>query len=80
VLVPVPTKTWKTHPAYFFVLETLKRKKGSMTDTDLLEALSEEFADLGFRDFNEILMRLEVAGKITLTSMARGKRRVELKE
>jgi len=78
--VPAPTKTWKTHPAYFFVLETLKRKKGSMTDMDLLEALSEEFADLGFRDFNEILMRLEVAGKITLTSMARGKRRVELKE
>jgi hypothetical protein len=78
--VPTQTRTWKTHPAYFFVLETLAKKKGSMVDVDLLEALTEEFADLGFRDFNELLMRLEIAGKINLTSMARGKRRVELKE
>jgi len=76
--VPTVVKTWKTHPAYFVALEILK-KKGSMTDTDLLEALTEEFADLGFKDFNELLMRLEISGKITLSSMARGKRRVELK-
>jgi hypothetical protein len=78
--MPVPPKTWKTRPAYFFILEILKKKKGSMTDTDLLEALNEEYADLGFKDFNELLMRLEVSGRIALTSMARGKRRVELKE
>lgn len=77
--MPAPTKTWKTHPAYFFVLELLEKKKGSMTDTDLLNNLNEEFPDLGFRDLNELLMRLEVAGKINLTTMARGKRRVELK-
>lgn len=76
--MPTPAKTWKTHPAYFFILEFLK-KKGALTDTDLLAALNEEYADLGFRDFNELLMRLEVAGKISLTSMSRGKRRVELK-
>jgi len=77
--LPAPTKTWKTHPAYFFVLELLAKKKGSMADTDLLGDLCEEFPDLGFRDLNELLMRLEVAGKISLTTMARGKRRVELK-
>jgi hypothetical protein len=71
-------KTWKTHPAYFSLIELLQ-KKGAMTDTDLFEALSEEFGDLGFKDFNELLMRLEVSGKIRTTSMARGKRRVELK-
>jgi hypothetical protein len=71
-------KTWKTHPAYFSLIELLQ-KKGAMTDTDLFEALSEEFRDLGFKDFNELLMRLEVSGKIRTTSMARGKRRVELK-
>jgi hypothetical protein len=71
-------KTWKTHPAYFSLIELLQ-KKGAMTDTDLFRALSEEFGDLGFKDFNELLMRLEVSGKIRTTSMTRGKRRVELK-
>lgn len=73
----MPIKTWKTHPAYYVLLEILK-KKGAMTDAELFEALSEEFKDLGFKDFNELLMRLEVGGKIRITSMVRGKRRVEL--
>jgi hypothetical protein len=73
----VPVKTWKTHPAYFTLLEILG-KKGAMTDADLFEVVTEEFADLGFKDFNEILMRLEVSGKIRTSSTARGKRRIEL--
>jgi len=70
-------KTWKTHPAHHVLLEILK-KKGAMADTELFEALNEEFEDLGFKDFNELLMRLEVGGKIRTASMARGKRRIEL--
>ncbi|MGB9713522.1 MAG: hypothetical protein ACPLZC_00930 [Candidatus Bathyarchaeales archaeon] len=73
----MPIKTWKTRPAYFVLLEILG-KKGAMTDVDLFDALKEEFEDLGFKDFNELLMRLEVSGKIRTMSMARGKRRVEL--
>ena len=73
----MPVKTWKIRPAYFVLLEILN-KKGAMTDVDLFEAFREEFEDLGFTDFNELLMRLEVGGKIRTTSMARGKRRVEL--
>jgi hypothetical protein len=73
----LPMKTWKTHPAYFVLLETMN-KKGAMIDMDLFEVLQEEFADLGFKDFNELLMRLEVSGKIRTTSSAHGKRRVEL--
>jgi DNA topoisomerase VI subunit B len=74
--MPLPPKTWKTHPAYFFLLETLQ-KKGALTDSELFETLKEEFQDLGFKDFNELLMRLEIGGKIRVTSMSRGKRRVE---
>jgi len=59
------------------LLEVLN-KKGDMTDDDLFDALKEEFEDLGYKDFNELLMRLEVSGKIRNTSMARGKRRIEL--
>jgi hypothetical protein len=73
----MPVKTWKTRPAYFVLLEILT-KKGDMADDDLFDQLKEEFEDLGYKDFNDILMRLEVTGKIRTTSMSRGKRRVEL--
>jgi len=70
-------KTWKTRPPYYVLLEVLN-KKGDMTDDDLFDALKDEFEDLGYRDFNELLMGLEVGGKIRTASLARGKRRIEL--
>jgi hypothetical protein len=73
----MPIKTWKAHPPHYVLLEILK-KKGAMTDVELFEALNEELKDLGFKDLNELLMKLEIGGKIRTTSMARGKRRVEL--
>src|SRR3989304_7191694 len=75
---PMPTvKTWKTRPTHFVLLEVLT-KKGDMTDDDLFDALKDQFEGIGYGDFNELLMRLEVAGKIRTASMARGKRRTEL--
>jgi predicted HAD superfamily phosphohydrolase len=76
-ICPLPVKTWKTHPAYYSILEILK-KKSALTDTELFEELSEEFKDLGYKDFNELLMRLEISGRIRTASMVRGKRRIEL--
>ncbi len=73
----VQMKTWKTRPSYFVALEILQ-KKGDMADDDLFEQLKDEFEDLGYKDFNELLLKLEVSGKIRTSSMARGKRRIEL--
>jgi hypothetical protein len=70
-------KIWKSQPTHFLLLETLN-KKGDMVDTDLFDVMRNEFDDFGFKDFNELLMRLEVSGKIRTSSLARGKRRVEL--
>ena len=70
-------KTWKTRPDYFVALEILK-KKGDMTDDDLFTQLRSELEDLGFKDFNELLLKLEVSGKIRTSSLARGKRRIEM--
>jgi hypothetical protein len=70
-------KTWKTKPAYTAMLEVLT-KKGDMTDDDLFSQLKDEYEDLGFKDFNDLLLKLEVSGKIRTSSMARGKRRIEL--
>ncbi len=72
----MPLRTWKTHPLHSMALELLG-KKGAMTDADLFDALKEECEDMGFKDFNEMLMRLEVTGKIRTTSTAKGKRRIE---
>jgi hypothetical protein len=73
----MPTKTWKPLPAYFTLL-TFLQKKGAVADTELYEALTDEFRDLGYKDFSDMLMRLEISGKIRVTSMSHGKRRVEL--
>ncbi len=70
-------KTWKTRPSYFVALEILS-KKGDMSDDDLFAQIKDEFEDLGYKDFNELLLKLEVSGKVRTSSMSRGKRRVEL--
>jgi hypothetical protein len=70
-------KTWKTRPAYSALLEILT-KKGDMTDDDLFNQMKDGYEDLGYKDFNELLLKLEVTGKIRTSSMARGKRRIEL--
>jgi hypothetical protein len=70
-------KTWKTRPAYSVLMEILT-KKGDMVDDDLFDALKSELEDLGYKDFNDILLMLEVSGKIRTSSLSRGKRRVEL--
>jgi hypothetical protein len=75
--MPLPIKTWKTRPAHFFIIELLN-KKGDMAENDLFNALQGEFEDLGYKDFIDLLLRLEVAGKIRTTSLSRGKKRVEL--
>jgi hypothetical protein len=72
-------KTWKIHPAHYVLLDILK-KKGAMKDSDLFNALKAELKDLGFKDFNELLMRLEIGGKIRTSSLSRGKRRIALIE
>lgn len=56
----------------------LLQKKNSMNDQDLLEAMNEEFGEISQKEFNKLLMRLEISGKIRTTSMVRGKRQIEL--
>jgi hypothetical protein len=75
--MPLPMKTWKTRPAHFVIIELLN-KKGDMAENDLFNALQGEFEDLGYKDFIDLLLRLEVAGKIRTTSLSRGKKRIEL--
>ncbi len=70
-------KTWKSRPLDLAIVETLE-KKGPMTDADLLDLLKETYSDLGFGMLNQTLLKMEVAGKVYVSSLTKGKRRVEL--
>jgi len=70
-------KTWKPHPLYMTIVEILE-KKGPLTDLELFDALKESYDDIGFGDVNRTLMEMEINGKIHVSTLARGKRRVEL--
>ncbi|HDI07087.1 MAG TPA: hypothetical protein ENF76_01840 [Candidatus Bathyarchaeota archaeon] len=71
------SKIWRTSTASSVVLQILKKKK-AVNDTDLYEMLKEMFGDFGFREFNKLLMSMEIRGLILVSSLVRGKRRVEL--
>jgi Fe2+ or Zn2+ uptake regulation protein len=70
-------KTWKPHPLYVTIVEILE-KKGPLTDMELFDALKESYEYIGFGDVNRTLMAMEINGKIYVSSLARGRRRVEL--
>jgi len=70
-------KTWRPHPLDLTIVEMLE-KKGAMTDEELFDLLRETHEDLGFGALNKTLMKMEVQGKIYVSSLTKGKRRVEL--
>jgi Fe2+ or Zn2+ uptake regulation protein len=60
------------------IIIELLESKGPMTDMELFSLVKEKEEDIGFRTFNHTLMIMEVKGKIHVSSLTRGKRRVEL--
>ena len=70
-------KTWSSKPVALTVFEVLE-KKGPMNDSELFEMVQESHEDIGFGAFNQTLMRLEVEGKVYVSWLTKGKRRVEL--
>ncbi len=74
------SKTWKVQPLPMIIIEILRRK-GSLTDIDLLEALkssSSLYRDLSFDELNKTLMKMEITGLISVSSLTKGRRLVQL--
>jgi hypothetical protein len=71
--------TWKVQPVYATVIELLI-EKGSMTDSDLFEALKAFYKEIGFDDLNKTLMEMEITGLISVSSLTKDKRLVQLKK
>jgi hypothetical protein len=51
---------------------------GTITDTDLMNALGKEGAALSESDFNKTLMDLEIYGLVRVSWITKDKRRIEL--
>jgi len=47
---------------------------------ELYDLIKETHGEAGFGDLNKTLMRLEIQGKVYVSSLTKGKRRVELTE
>ena len=54
------------------------RQAGTMTDVDLMNALSKDGVTLADADFNKILLDLEIYGLIRVSWVTKEKRRLEL--
>ena len=73
------TKTWKSHPLHTTIVEILERK-GPLTDVEIFELIKGSHGEAGFGDLNKTLMKLEIRGKVYVSTSTKGKRRVELIE
>jgi len=71
--------TWKIHPIHLTIIEILQ-EKGSTTDTELLEMLKAFYKEIGLDDLNRNLMAMEISGLIHVSSLARGKRLIQMKK
>jgi Fe2+ or Zn2+ uptake regulation protein len=60
-------------------VEILERK-GSLNDSELLDLVRQDYEEIGFADLNKALLRLEVEGRVYVSTLSKGKRRVELKK
>jgi hypothetical protein len=72
-------KTWNPQPLYAFIIEVLS-KKGTLTDGELFDVVKDSYESVGFGQLNKTLMRMEIEGKIHVSLLTKGKRRVELIE
>jgi hypothetical protein len=61
------------------MVEILERK-GPLTVVELYDLIKETHGESGFGDLNKTLMRLEIQGKVYVSTFTKGKRRVELIE
>ena len=72
-------KTWKPLPLDMIIVEILE-KKGALTDTELYDLVREKHEDVGFGVLNRTLMKMEIEGKVYVSTLTKGKRRVQLIE
>ena len=72
-------KTWQIQPIYATVIEILQ-EKGSIADTELFEILKVFYKEIGFDDLNKTLMGMEVNNLVSVSTLSKNRRLVELRK
>jgi hypothetical protein len=70
-------RIWKPQLLHITILEILERK-GSLTDAELYDLIKGFHGEAGFGDLNKALMRLEIQGKVYVSTLTKRHRKVEL--
>ncbi len=70
---------WPSEPLETTILSILRRRK-AMRDMELFENLRQQYENLSYKEFNKALMRLEIWGKILVTTTRRDFRNISLIE
>lgn len=73
------SKVWKPTPLQHRIIEILNASNGSCEEPDLLRILKKEGRDISVNDLNKVLLQLEIQGYITVYTVGKGKRKIELK-
>ena len=74
---PMP-KVWYAQPLHTSIVEILQ-KKSAQTDADMYKELKGVHKELGIKDFNHTLMKLEIEGLVHVSYLTKTTRRVELR-
>jgi Fe2+ or Zn2+ uptake regulation protein len=72
-------KFWYAQPLHTSIVEMLQKKGSALTDTDMYKELKGVHKELGIKDFNNTLMKLEVDGLVHVSYLTKTTRRVELR-
>ncbi|MGP3667792.1 MAG: transcriptional repressor [Candidatus Bathyarchaeota archaeon] len=74
------SKIWKPIPLQHKIIEILNASNGSCEDGELLRILKKEGWEVSVSSLNKVLLQLEIQGYITVYTVGKGKRKVELKK
>ncbi|MCS7098018.1 MAG: hypothetical protein NZ922_03445 [Candidatus Methanomethyliaceae archaeon] len=64
---------WRSEPLDLIILDLLRRKDGSLKEDELLEMLKSMVKEISLPTLNKILMKMELSGKISVSSLKKGK-------
>lgn len=64
---------WRSEPLDLIILDLLRRKEGSLKDDELFEMLKSMVKEISLSTFNKVIMKLELTGKINVSSLKKGK-------
>jgi transcription initiation factor IIE alpha subunit len=68
---------WDPIPVHTRILEILEKKK-AMNDDELYKILYTQLNNVGKRELNKVLLKLEIKGLIRVSNLTKNKKRVEL--